>query len=400
MGKRPSVLVARTHNENDSYGFSRIIADNYIEGFRRLGFDVVDGELAEIARLDGDVLRRFDLIFSHSGWVYRLMCPRPGGAVSLPAAFDKPTIMLVADPPFYSWLDHNLLSPHGDRFAYHIDPEFVAMAQGLGSSGRHQTYLPCRLETGHLNPLPTHEKDIPLLVAATFRDVASLREPFVERPPHHLKVLDALVEAATVQHDRQFIAVAQAVFTQHGFACDVALPDIKSLLMCADQIVRTRRRLMMLRALRDVPMCLVANRPPPFDLHPRSTVRISVPFAETLDLLRRARATAICQPNYAGAVNERIVFAMQARTVVLSTSNSRTLEHFDDGRDLHYFAPDFGNACDLLQQTMNSSHAEALRDSAQAKIEAGYSVIDNIRRFLQPIEAAGLLANHSPGDFG
>ncbi|MBF0391968.1 MAG: hypothetical protein HQL38_04740 [Alphaproteobacteria bacterium] len=382
----------RTKKENDSYGFSRIIADNYIEGFRRLAFDVIDRELAEIAQLDGEALRRFDLIFSHSGWVYRLMCPRPGGAVSLPAAFDKPTIMLVADPPFYTWLDQNLLSPHDKRFAYHIDPEFVAMAQRLGSSGRHQTYLPCRLETGHLTPLPTREKDIPLLVAATFRDVASLREPFAARPPHHLGILDELVEAATDQHDRQFIEVAQAVFIQHGLACDMALPDIKALLICADQIVRTRRRLMMLSALRDVPMCLVTNRPPPFDLHPRSTVRISVPFDETLGLLRRARATAICQPNYAGALNERIVFAMQARTVVLSTSNNLTMEHFGDGHDLHYFTPDFSNARDVLQQTMTVAHAETLRDSAQAKIEAGYSALDNIRRFLQPIQAAGLLA--------
>ncbi|MBF0332355.1 MAG: hypothetical protein HQL40_01760 [Alphaproteobacteria bacterium] len=377
-----------------------MIADNYIEGFRRFAFDVLDVDSAEIARLGWNGLRHFDMFFSHSGWVYRLMCPlRDGVALSLPAALDKPTVMLVADPPFYSWLEHNLLCPHDKRFAYHVDPGFAVTAQNMGASGHHQSYLPCRLETGRLNPLPADEKDIPLLVAATFRDVASLREPFAARTPHYLKVLDELVEAATAQHDRQFVEIARAVLAQHGFACDVRSPDTKWLLMYADQIVRTRRRLMMLRALRDVPMCLVTNRPPPFDLHPGSTVRISVPFAETLDLLRRARVTAICQPNYAGAVNERIVFAMQARTVVLSTSNSRTMEHFDDGRDLHYFAPDFGNACDLLQQTMNLSHAEALRDSAQAKIEAGYSVTDNIRRFLQPMEALGLLANHSPGDF-
>src|SRR5690606_36036659 len=111
------------------------------------------------------------------------------------------------------------------------------------------------------------------------------------------------------------------------------------------------------------------------------------PFPAMLELLRQARATAVCQPNYLGALNERIVFAMQARCVAIVTTNPRTRQLLADREDLLLVGSE-GEGLDAAVAA--AQDAEDIRDAAEARA-AGFTPDGNLRAMLATMVAAGML---------
>ncbi|MGE4219993.1 MAG: glycosyltransferase [Alphaproteobacteria bacterium] len=383
MTRRPRVGLAVAEDLHD-YGLSRHLSENYAAAFRRLGWEAA----AETLRPDDPrPLRRLlapgtDLLFTHGG---RLMAPGgplgDGIGAALRAA-DKPVLMLLADPPFSPWLPPILdrLPPRTAAFA--IDPGFLpGLPAALAAP-----YLPCaHLLDGH-GPAATQDKDIPLLFVGALGDPDAVwrQVPQADKPAFR-----ALTEAASAQPDRPLAELAATVLPACGHAAEAGAAAIRDLLHRADLFLRSRRRLAFARRVLRHPAVLVANIDAGLpDMHPEARILPAQPFPAMLALLRRARTAAICQPNYPGALNERIVFAMQARCVAIATANPRTRQLFAEGREILFAGPE---GEDLDEAVAAAQDAEGIRDAAATRVAADFTPDGNLRAMLAAMASARLL---------
>lgn len=379
MSRRPRVGLAVAEAPGD-YGLSRHLSENYAAAFRRLGWEASvaalrPGDPAPLHRMLGS---ETDLLFSHGG---RLMAPGgplgDGIRTALRAA-DKPVLILLADPPFSPWLPPILANLPPRTAAFAIDPGFLpGLPAALAAP-----YLPCaHLLDGH-GPAATRDKDIALLFVGALGDPDAVwrQVPAADRPAFR-----TLTEAALAQPDAPLAALAASLLPERG----AAEAGTRALLHRADLFLRSRRRLAFARRVLRHPAVLVANiDPAQAGAHPGARVLPAQPFPAILALLRRARAVAVCQPNYPGALNERIVFAMQARCVAVATANPRTRQLFADGRELLLVGPE-GEGLDAAVAA--AQEAEDIRDAAQARVAADFTPDGNLRAMLAAMMAAGLL---------
>ena len=158
-------------------------------------------------------------------------------------------------------------------------------------------------------------------------------------------IFHAVVDSALSTPSESLSKIATDVLPTYDLSLDMDDPTIRHVLHLADLFIRYTHRHTIVEALLRHPAHLVANIDPSGPgRHPDAVVLPAQPFPRTLELLRHARATVVCQPNYPGALNERIVFAMQARCAVIMTPNPRTRQLFSHGDHLLFTEFDGANS--------------------------------------------------------
>ncbi len=401
-----SVGIAVTPRQLDPSGLAGHLARNYGAAFQRLGLTPVYGDLGSP---DEAGLRRLlapdvDLLFSHGGWLYSdwQALGAQGGALARQA--NKPSIVLVADPTFSPWMPPMLAALPGRAMPFFIDPSF---AEGVGpwiASGAHAPYLPCRhtLEEpgfGQHGPVPTAEKTIPGLFVGTAGDPREIYDRLKESPDFD-QVAKPIIERSLDDPFWPLAYVAKEVFRTLGIPFDLSRETVRARLIGIDQFIRLERRARMLQALCRHDVHIVAQGVLHLPRQRRATLLDAVDFPGMLELLRRTKVLYVCQPHYPGALNERIVFAMQARALVVATPNGRTRQCFEHGRHLFLTAPDLSDLDRWVAAAADETAAEPMRDAALQRIADGFAPEDNIRYMLGRMRAAGLVDGGIAAEIG
>jgi Glycosyl transferases group 1 len=391
---KPLVGIAVTPPQYDTVGrYGLHVARNYAAAFARLGFEPV---LVELGGGDptaiGCLLRpQVALLFSHGGWLMTPDGPRAPGIRAALNAADKPTIVIIGDAPYVPWLAPIFANLPPRAVPFFVDPSFADGIAHWIASGRSAVCLPVTYLLDSHGPVPTKDKTIPLLFVGKTLDADRFRDDVRTTRPQLLRSFDALIEANLADLDRPLTQVAAEVLPALGAVFDMDDRDIRQVLYLADRYIRQKRRNTVLDKLFKYPALIVSPGTAALPPGSKATLLPGRSFPEVLELLRRAAVTVVCQPHYPGALNERIVHAMQARSVVIATPNPRTSQLFLHGRDLFTTAPDVCNIDDLIDTARRPDIAESMRDHAMRRIAEKHRPENMIRHMLTFMASNGLL---------
>jgi hypothetical protein len=386
------VGVALTPRRHDPVGVTRGLSRNYAAAFARLGFETAVVELSSDDPGPAMRLAQPDikLILSHSGWLLHPTIPYGEQVHERLRAANKTVMVLIADPPFSPWVSQALdnLPPRGVPFV--IDPGFAAHIRHRIPSRLAPPILPAMHRLDGHGPAPTAEKDIPLLFVGTIGAPDKVRT-VAGAEPGVLPLFQAVVDAALSEPAKALMAVAGEVLPSLGRAPDMDNALVRRVLFLADMFLRHRRRRQIVEQLGRHRALIVVGGIGRLQAGGHATYLPPQPFADTLALLRRARATIVCQPNFGGALNERIVCAMQARALVIATPNARVRQLFEHGRHLFLTASDFTDLDDWIAAAADERRAEPMREAAYGEVSTRFTPEGNIRYMLQVLAENGLL---------
>lgn len=388
MTAKPTVGIALTPAAFDPSGLARRLAYNYGAAFARLGYEPL---YVDLGRIDDQAVGRLlmpdvRLLFNHGGWLFSDRLTLSADCQARLRATETPCLVLIADPPFYPWLVRLMPRLPPRAMPFYIDPGFAAWAPRRPSA----PYLPCGDTLGEHVPVATRDKTLPAVFIGSVRNdapiLAAIRD-YWPVTPALLEIIDALVwDTATplLTALRPILGMVPERLRQMHLLFDV------------DVIIRQRRRQAMLCRLADRDVHIFADGLEGLPRDARATLRPPVPFTGMLEVLRQARILYVCPPNYPGAVNERIIFAMQARCLVVSLPTPRTQQIFHHGRDLFLTAPDQSDLLELDALARDDAVAEPMRDAALDRVSRGFTPDGNLRYMLGRMHAAGLLAEPPP----
>lgn len=381
-----------------NYGLSRALSENYAAAFRRLGFrtaivTLAPGERSAVARLLQPDIR---LWFSHGGWLMSPTGPLGDKIAAVLRKADKPAIVLAADPPYSAWLPPIFANLPPRAAVFSIDPGFTDGIAHWVPSGLQAPYLPCsHLLDGHAR-VATEAKTIPLLFVGAVGDLDEVRR-LAHRAPSGGTLFDDLVERALASPEMPLFGIAGEVMAAHGRPASMDDPALRHLLHLADLFVRYRHRKAAIDALLRYPVHLVANIDPSGPgRHPGAVVLPAQPFTRMLALMRQARTTVVCQPPYPGAVNERIVFAMQAGCAVITTPTPRTRQVFSHGTHLLFSEFDGSDLDDRIEALVDDSVHRTMCDAGATAVGNRFTPDGNVRYMLQAMQSHGLLDDDLP----
>ena len=391
---KPVVGIAVTPPQNDTSGrYGLHVARNYAAAFARLGFEPLVAQLGDGAAIEQLLQPHVALLFSHGGWLMAPDGPLGAGIGAALRAADKPTIVIIGDPPFSPWLPPIFANLPPRAVPFFIDPSFADGITHWIPSGRTAAYMPvAHLLDGH-GPVATDDKTIPLLFVGSTFDADRFHRAVRTRHPSLFPPFAALVESNLADLDRSLTEMAAEVLPGFGEAFDMDSARTRDLLYLADRYIRQQRRNRVLDRLVRHPAVLVApgtTRLPPGS---KATLLPRQPFPASLASLRLARATVVCQPHYPGALNERIIHAMQARCAVIATPNVRTGRVFSHQEHLLTTAPDLSDLDALIDAVGRRPTAEAIRDRASQRIAERHQPEHAIRYMLGFMAESGLLGD-------
>ena len=386
------VGIAVTPRRYDPSGIAGQIARNYGAAFERLGLTPIYVDLATADEAAFGRLRQPDvkLLFSHGGWLFNDQGPLGSRGPALAREADKPTIVLIADPPFSWWLPPIFAALPRRAMPFFIDPSF---AEGIGHwipSGAHASYVPCGHTLDGHGPVPTADKDIPALFIGSLQDPNKLYEELKQRPDL-LHLIRPIIDAVIDDPFKPLLHAANEPLAESGRTLNFDKPLARSVLHKIDQFVREHRRARMVNRLLHHDVHIVAHGVARLPAGARATLLPPVHFLGMLNLLRRAKAICVCQPHFPGALNERIVFAMQARCLVIATPNTRTPQLFEHGRHLFLTAPDLSDVDRWVEAARDDSVADPMREAALRQVTERHTPEGNIRHMLRRLGQAGLM---------
>lgn len=369
---------------------------NYAAAFERLGFECLFAPAEGESNLSGQrrlMRSRARLLFNHGGWLmsrsWRRIFGRQIGEELNRSG--KPVLTLVADEPFQDWLVPIFSRMPRRGAVFSIDPTFT---HGIGHwvpSGCHAPYLPCgHMLDGH-GPVATGDKTIDLLFIGTITDPETVRVEARAKPKVQ-PLFDALVDRGLHNYATPVAMLASELRPGPRGFVDMDDPDMQETLRYANLFIRSYRRWQLLTRLAHHPATIVTSRPVTLPgAHPDLKALPPCSFLDMLKLTRQSRATVILQPPFPGAVNERIMFSMQARCLVIATPNPRTGQLFTHGEELLFAHGDSNELDAMIDLARDTKVADAIRDRALEVMQARHTPDGNIRYMLGVMAAHGLL---------
>lgn len=392
MTATPPLVAIAVAAQPDDHGSLQDLAGNYAGAFRRLGYAV---EIVPVHAAHPDAFARLlrpevRLIFSPGGWVSTPFGPLGAQVAAALERTGTPVLATIADQPFAPPLPRMLLYLPPRAAVFFIDPGFAIDTAGWIASGIHAAFLPCLREGAPEPDVDDPARTIGMLFVGRHFDPDAVARQ-AAAIPGMAALFRGIVDTGLHDYATPIQLVAAAVARSLGMAPDMNRLDYRLALNEADQFIRGRRREMVLRALLRHPAHVVTNRlPAGVHVHPGATVTGMVPYAEMRSLLGRARATLVCQPHFPGALNERIVHAMQAGCAVLSTPNPRLEQLFRDREQLWTLAPDLSDLDAKLEAAQGDQRQEVAR-RARTHVTGNHTPDAVLRRMLGIMRARGLL---------
>jgi hypothetical protein len=374
-----ALLLVKPPVSADPTGCLAISVETYRQAFSALGYavHVLDPDSWSAAQIRQLLTIRFAVILSDGGWAYQInVIDAKGRLRPLTEIFDAPTIALICDPPYSPWMDPIVTAQADNRANFYLDLDFLSFLRTrVPIKGGHFPYIPPCTFAPPAPPTRLHDRPIRFLFAGFFRDPELYRRACFDEFPAGKSLFDAIVERAIPDLRSPFAGIVASACQDSGCRLDLKTASSRRLVHYADQFIRNRRREAMLRALASLPIHLI-GQPGSLPLHPGTVCIPRLPYQDLLDCYERTQIVLICQPNYAGGVNERLIHAMQRGAAVVSTTNKRTESLFAPA---HHYVPldhDSSHLADKLDDLLcNASGMEAMAEAARAKVSTELSAV-------------------------
>jgi hypothetical protein len=308
--------------------------------------------------------------------------------------FGKPAISHIRDYPFYPWLTKKTLNPLPNRLLHYTEASASDFSVKYGTAADRQTHTFAPHIYLDSNPRmddiyrPHHERDIDLLYVGSYSDPQKYRSEFLAAYKGSEKLFDDLIERACHDFHDVYWQHVEAVASFHGITPDLSEAIFRDLLVLGNQFIRMERRRLLLVKLAPHPMHMVwSGDPPDVALHADTVLIPGNTFPETLTLMGRSKAMAMCLNNFPCSVSERFLSSMHRGAVVLCPGNVLIDTHFKDGEDYLRLDDRFENVPTQIEQLRDIGNMKAMTDNARCVVMREFSPEIRIEQFLSSIHA-------------
>ena len=308
--------------------------------------------------------------------------------------FGKPAISHIRDYPFYPWLTRKTLPPLPNRLLHYTEASASDFSAKYGAAADRQTHTFAPHIYLDSNPRmddiyrPHRDRDIDLLYVGSYADPASFRTEFLSVYKGSERLFDDLIERACHDFHGVYWQHVEAVASSHGIAPDLSEAIFRDLLVKGNQFIRMERRRLLLAKLAPHPMHLVwSGDPPGIALHPDTVLIPGNTFPETLALMGRAKAMAMCLNNFPCSLSERFLSSMHRGAVVLCHGNVLIDSHFKDEIDYLRLDDQFQNTLTQIEKLRDTGGMKTMAENARGVVMRDFSPEKRIEQFLSSIHA-------------
>jgi glycosyltransferase involved in cell wall biosynthesis len=266
-------------------------------------------------------------------------------SISLFEYAEKPYITSFSDPPFIAEMwEHTRAKFRGKIYVY-TDHSYFSISklfQDLEQTQNIYFYSGfCPTIYPEPNDNQSIEKDINILCAATLIDPDIYYQSFLVSCQKELvlakKIFESIVDNFLFDLRSDCLDWINQGFIRNGLLFDLQINWHRNLLDCVSGYIKFRRRQMMLQNLQEVPLTIMSKGSPyKLSTHPDTKIIPPVSFQEFQQILAKTKICLCPTPHYRG-FHERVISAMYANCLVLTTPNQVLEQEFVHGQSIVFF---------------------------------------------------------------
>lgn len=392
MATRRIVLVCEARGER--YGNVLDEATQaYAGGFAAHGFatSILDCQakdfLAEVKRLGADP--EVAAFFSAGGKGLHLQTPE--GVVTRPfrGATNKPVICQHGDHPFQQWLGPLVRADFPSKFLFFNDPASVDFVARLGLARGRCFYSPPCIFGGD-QPAVDQPRDIAVLFVGLLLDPEQARGFLLGEHPDLEPLFDLVNRRGLDESHRPLFDIARDVLRERGDELDLTSRKGQVLLHRCDWWIRQQRRRDYLFGVRRHPVTVVAQKAVPWKhMHPDTRFLPPMPLQEVLRLCDRTQAMLVPQPSYPHGLTERILYAMDRRTAVVTNPSPAIRRYFVPSEELLLAAG--GRDVDRqIDKVRDEAARRPMGNRARAAVRRQFMPAQVVAGYLERLRTAGI----------
>ncbi|MEQ9109282.1 MAG: glycosyltransferase [Rhodospirillaceae bacterium] len=307
--------------------------------------------------------------------------------------YGKPAISHIRDYPFYPWLMCKTLQALPNRLLHYTEASASDFSARFGAVAHRQTHSFAPHIYLDSNPRmddiyrPQRDRDIDLLYVGSYTDPEKFRSEYLANYKGSERVFDDLIERACHDFHGVYWQHVEAVASSHGIAPDLSQAIYRDLLVQGNQYIRMERRRLLLAKLAPYPLHLIwSGDPPDIKLHPDTVLVSGNTFPETLELMGRAKAMAMCLNNFPCSVSERFLSSMHRGAAVLCHGNVLIDAYFKDGENFLRFDDEFENVPTQIEKLRDTACIKTMTDNARNVVMREFSPERRIEQFLSSLD--------------
>lgn len=392
-GKHILFLYSSVH---DRYKTHRTSARVYANAYEMQGISSVFLDISDDAFTPKVLEALFEpgllAVHCEQGWGLDLSFNVGGSTVDPYVETGLPAIAHIRDYPFYPWLIDKTLASQPNRLLHYTDASATDFAHQYGVRGPKQAHAfapHIYLDHGvHSEDIyrSREDRDIDLLYVGSYSNPSNAREKFLSVHKGHSQLFDDLIDLACSDFHGVYWEHAEKVALSHDIPCSLDEPVFQDLLVTGSEFIRYERRRRLLGQLAPHPMYLVwSGDPPNVSLHPDTVLVSGTTFPETLDLMSRSKAMAMCLNNFSCSVSERLLSCMHRGAAVLCHGNTLIDSSFRDGKTFFRLDNDFKNVTHKIECLEDGALVENVTQAARTLVMEEYSPEIRVRQFLSSI---------------
>ena len=382
---RECYAVVISCREIDRFDHNRVFIDEMKVAFAKVGLPLrpvdyrSDPRALTKALMDSNCV--FAICFNGFGSEVSVVGPRPGSLRSAFEAFGKPLFDYFHDNPSQETMGHQVEST--TRFRHVLFTDYGYLAEGLDLGFPNVRYIPSITFPTHLSkPLrPLRDRPIPLLLSVGLTSPDWISKRHDARPTYrgaaYRAVYEAVLEACVHNLRKDPRVEVRNACREAGLHFDVRTADSRFLLTSTVDMVKVKRRSLLLEKLRGFPLTILSDNPDAAydDGHNRVG---AAKFDGVLDAMAQSRVVLCPLPHMTG-FHERALGAFSAKSLVVSAPNDVLETNFEFGSEfLQYESID--ELCDILlsieknldlgQEIANAGHERAMAQFSPGRFAA------------------------------
>jgi glycosyltransferase involved in cell wall biosynthesis len=151
------------------------------------------------------------------------------------------------------------------------------------------------------------------------------------------KIFDSIVDNFLLDLRSDCLDWINQGFISNGLLFNLEIDWHRNLLACVSGYIKFRRRQIILQNLQEVPLTIMTNEVPyELSTHPDTKIIPPVSFQEFQQTLAKTKICLCPTPHYRG-FHERVISAMYANCLVLTTPNQVLEQEFVHGQSIVFF---------------------------------------------------------------
>lgn len=255
-----------------------------------------------------------------------------------------PHFSWMVDPPyrFYEVLSSPYLLPGCDDRS---GCEFLRL-QGFPKS----YFFPHAVERELFNH-PEVSRPYDVILPASYINYRQLRQEWLETFPKRLsEIMDAAIEQTFADDKTSFIHAFLTLYKEEKEAeqlPEYEATDISAILTCLEMYIKGRERSELLKSIKYAKVLVLGDKGNTQsgwetelgDRHPNITLRSSLPFKESLQLMQQSKIVLNPSLKNKEGGHERIFSGMACGALVMTSENIWLKESFTNERDILFYRP-------------------------------------------------------------